>query len=183
MLLDVTLPIELHNRNTGRGSAHWKSTNERKDIEATLRLLGHVRTPFAFPVGLTIVRLLAGRQRFIDTDSVGRGNAKELIDSLVACGWFVDDKPEHIRAVHYMQDERGKKLRRHGETRIIVWRMDGTAGALSPECVRATAAAGVTDHGGLIDERIVARACQADHRRGDRAGRKRGREGSASSVA
>ena len=132
MLLDVTLPIELHNRNTGRGSAHWKSTNERKDIEATLRLLGHVRTPFAFPVGLTIVRLLAGRQRFIDTDSVGRGNAKELIDSLVACGWFVDDKPEHIRAVHYMQDERGKKLRKHGEARIIVWRMDGTEGSLSP---------------------------------------------------
>jgi hypothetical protein len=132
MILDVTLPIELHNRNTGRGGAHWQTTNERKDIEATLRMLGHARTPFEFPVGLTIVRLLAKRQRFLDTDSVGRGNAKELIDSLVVCGWFADDKPEHIRTVHYMQDERGKKLRTHGETRIIVWRMDGLEGSLSP---------------------------------------------------
>lgn len=132
MLLDVTLPIELHNRNTGRGGAHWQTTKERKDIEESLRLLGHVRTPFEFPVGLTIVRLLAGRQRFLDTDSLGRGNAKELVDSLVSCGWFVDDKPEHIRAVNYMQDERGRKLRKHGETRIVVWRMDGIEGSLSP---------------------------------------------------
>jgi hypothetical protein len=35
---------------------------------------------------------------------VGRGNVKELIDSLVELGWFVDDGPKWITHCDYRQD-------------------------------------------------------------------------------
>lgn len=104
-VLDVMLPIELTNGNDGRGKAFWPSDKRRKQIENSLRLLGHVREPFSEQVSLVrVTRVLGKRQRLWDPDSVGRGNAKELFDSLVACGWFRDDSAKWIGNVDYRQD-------------------------------------------------------------------------------
>ena len=103
-LSTITLPIELTNGNQGRGF-HWaKAAKRRKDYENIMRLLGYeCREPLDFPVDLHITRLMTKRQRPWDADSIGRGSVKELIDSCVACHWFVDDGPKWIRSVRYSQ--------------------------------------------------------------------------------
>ena len=103
-LLRQFLPIELTNGNDGRGTKWFSSARLRKSLEIDLRNLGHVREPFAFPVSIELVRVLGPRQSFWDVDSGYRGNAKELIDALVACSWFVDDGPAQIREVRFFQD-------------------------------------------------------------------------------
>lgn len=104
--LGIMLPIELTNGNDGRGSTFWSSNKRRQDMESELRLLGHVRQPFDEKVALVrVTRILGKRQRLWDPDSIGRGSAKELIDSLVACGWFVDDSAKWIENVDYRQDD------------------------------------------------------------------------------
>jgi hypothetical protein len=103
-LLAVELPIELTNGNDGRGSRWYRSDAVRKRLERLVRDLRLVRSPFRHEVRLEITRVLGARQRLWDADSVGRGNAKELVDSLVACGWFADDGPKWITACDYRQD-------------------------------------------------------------------------------
>lgn len=99
------LPVELKNRNAGRGH-HWSNSHkERQNFETVLRVKGFARTPYLYPVRLTITRILGEGQAKWDADSVGRGNAKELIDALVALGWFTDDGPRYITIVDYRQDE------------------------------------------------------------------------------
>ena len=104
-LISPTLPVELTNGNDGRGSKWFSSAKVRKQIEQTLRLHGFEREPFDRPVHVDITRILGKGQRLWDADSVLRGNAKELIDALVAVGWFVDDGPKYIYSVHGYQDE------------------------------------------------------------------------------
>ena len=108
VLHSVILPVELTNGNDGRGSKWFSSAKARKAIEATLH--GHRRTPFTGPVHLTLTRILGAGQRLWDHDSIGRGNAKELVDSLVALGWFFDDKPKWIFGVDYRQDDKRRSL-------------------------------------------------------------------------
>ena len=108
LLLSVVLPIKLTNSNTGRGGSFWKSAKDRKDFEAILRASGHVYTPLDFPVYLRITRIFAGREREWDYSSGLRGNAKELEDSGVACGFWHDDGPKWIRGVVFAQ-ARGEK--------------------------------------------------------------------------
>lgn len=98
------LPIELTNGNDGRGSKWFSSAKVRKQIEAALRATDHTRKqPHKPGVTLTITRILGPGQRLWDSDSIGRGNAKELVDALVACGWFVDDGPKWIVETRYRQ--------------------------------------------------------------------------------
>ena len=112
LLHRVELPIELTNGNDGRGNRWFKPAGIRKKIEAVLRLTGQVRgKPFQRGVLLRITRVLGVRQQLWDSDSIGRGNSKELVDSLVAVGWFEDDGPKHIRETQFAQyvpDKRGK---------------------------------------------------------------------------
>jgi len=103
--LTVELPIELTNGNDGRGGRWYKSANVRKKLEVIIRELGHVREPFAAKVRIVITRVLGKGQRLWDPDSIGRGNAKELVDALVACGWFHDDSPKYVSTCDYRQDE------------------------------------------------------------------------------
>lgn len=99
------IPFEMTNLNNGRGH-HWGgSAKMRKKYESDLRKLRMVRIPFAYPVKVTMIRILGKGQKLWDNDSIGRGNAKEIIDSLVACGWFSDDSPKFITEVDYRQDE------------------------------------------------------------------------------
>lgn len=103
ILHSITLPLELTNGNDGRGGRWFKSSKVRDDIEWMLRSFGHVRKPFDHQVRLRITRVIGKGQRLWDSDSIGRGNAKELIDALVAVGWFVDDGPKYITETLFRQ--------------------------------------------------------------------------------
>lgn len=112
-LLSVTLPIELTNGNTGRGG-HWAASKKRREqYETVIALMGHKRQPFDSPVRVHVTRLRAARQRSWDSDSWQRGNLKEIVDSLVACGWFHDDKRDWIVGTTFSelsQKEHGQAL-------------------------------------------------------------------------
>lgn len=99
----LRLPIELLNGNTGRGNRWFRSSVVRQQIERTLRLLGLARKPYTVPVSLTITRIVGKGQRLWDADSIGRGNAKELVDAMVAVGFFVDDSAKYVGTVDYRQ--------------------------------------------------------------------------------
>ena len=104
MLATLTLPIRLTNDNGGR-TQHWtKAAGRKKSYAAMVRVLGGRRKPFDSPVALTVTRILGPSERLWDADSIGRGSAKELIDSLVACGWLVDDGPKWVTEVTYRQE-------------------------------------------------------------------------------
>lgn len=114
--LTISLPIELTNGNDGRGGRWFSSAKVRKKIEAELRELDLVRSPFAIPVTVHIKRILGAGQRLWDADSILRGNSKELIDALVAVGWFVDDGPKYITEVTGSQDA---TQRRNGPSIVV----------------------------------------------------------------
>lgn len=99
LIHSATLPIELTNSNDGRGFSFHRTDKRRNTIEGTLRVLGYQRAPFEFPVNLRITRILGKRQKLWDADSILRGSAKELVDSLVAVHWFHDDGQEWIKNV------------------------------------------------------------------------------------
>lgn len=98
------LPIDLRNGNGGRGTAFWASHKRRQELEIIIRSLGHVRTPSPHQQHVTITRILGKGQRLFDPDSIGRGDAKELVDALTMCGWWKDDSAKWITAVDYRQD-------------------------------------------------------------------------------
>ena len=97
LLIAINLPINLENDNNGQGHGWSRTSKRRNQIESEIRAAGHVRAPFEFKVRLVVMRVLGKRQKLWDDDSVLRGSAKQLIDSLVACGWFVDDKPKWLK--------------------------------------------------------------------------------------
>jgi len=105
----MILPIELTNGNDGRGNDWFVSNSRRKKYEKIIRQLGYVREPFDFAVIVTVVRILGPRQKLWDSSSVGRGNWKEIEDSLVACGWFHDDSIKYIVNTFFYQDENRRK--------------------------------------------------------------------------
>lgn len=99
LLISIELPIKIKNGNDGRGYSFWKAKKFRDDYEAELRVLGHLYDPLDFPVYLRVVRLYSGNESEWDYSSILKGTWKELEDSLVACGWFVDDGPQWILGV------------------------------------------------------------------------------------
>ena len=119
-LVRETLRVELTNGNDGRGHKFFRSAKVREQIETYLRAEGLVREPFAFPVRLKITRVLGKGQRLWDADSILRGNSKELVDALVAVGWFADDGPKHIVEAIGMQHD---GMREQGPCVIVeVWK-------------------------------------------------------------
>lgn len=116
----AVLPIELTNGNDGRGSKWFSSAKVRKSLEQ--QLVEHKRRPFTSRTTVTLIRILGKGQRLWDADSIGRGNAKELFDSLVSLGWWQDDRPSCIAHVDYRQDDTRRDegpaveiiVRRHG---------------------------------------------------------------------
>ena len=114
LLFTITIPHKLKNNNNGQ-TRHWSSSAaERKkwmkaldgaEVEtvngdvfgfhefATHVLLGE---PVAQKVGIEVHRVLGPRERHWDADSVLRGSAKQLIDSLVECSYLTDDSMKYI---------------------------------------------------------------------------------------
>ena len=115
-ILSQTIDLELTNGNDGRGGRWFSSAKVRKKIEETLRASGLVREPFEFPVRIHLTRVLGRGQRLWDHDSKLRGNSKELIDALVAVGWFRDDGPKYVTDVTASQD---KTQRQNGPITIV----------------------------------------------------------------
>ena len=104
MLHLARLPIVLTNGNDGRNKRWFSSAKIRTQIEYMLRLNGHfLPEPFNEPIVLRITRVLARAQKLWDSDSIGRGSAKELVDSLVACNWFRDDSAAYITETRFAQ--------------------------------------------------------------------------------
>ena len=81
--------------------------------------LGLRRKPFAGPVEVHVTRILGPRQALWDTSSIGRGNWKEIEDSMVACGWFVDDSPKWITETRFFQDKTRRTQGPAIEVRIL----------------------------------------------------------------
>lgn len=116
MTLVLQLPIELTNGNEGR-SKHWGSAAKRRsEYEGIIRLLRPNPRPVETPVRLTITRVLGRKQRLYDADSLARGNAKEIIDAIVAAGFLPDDGPRHVVACEYRQDA---SRRREGPSTVV----------------------------------------------------------------
>jgi hypothetical protein len=107
----IILPIELTNHNDGRGH-HWQRTaSERKRIFKKLLTLGFKRQePYAFPTHNLVTRILGPRQRLWDSSSLGRGNWKEIEDSLVELGWWKDDGPDWITNTDFRQTKEERDL-------------------------------------------------------------------------
>ena len=104
LILRETIKLNLTNGNDGQGRAWYRTASTRKAIEQQLKVQDLKRDPFDFPVKITLTRILGPNQRLWDADSVLRGNAKQLIDSLVAVGWFHDDSMKYIVQVVGDQD-------------------------------------------------------------------------------
>lgn len=118
----IVLPIKLTNANDGRGGSFWESAKRRKDYESIIAACGVRHTPFYSVVTIRITRILGPRERLWDADSVLRGSAKELIDAMVACGWFVDDGPKWIKTCDGRQD---KSQRENGPSVLLEVFADG----------------------------------------------------------
>ena len=103
MIHSQILPVELTNRNDGQGH-HWSRT-QRDKIALRIALAPFKREPFPFRVDVTLTRILGKGQRLFDPDSIGRGNAKQIIDTLTDLGWWLDDNARHIRHFDYRQDD------------------------------------------------------------------------------
>lgn len=109
-LVSAVVFIRLTNGNAGR-SKHWSGASKaRKAIEKELRYDGLERKPFGFPVILKITRILGKGEKPWDSDSWQRGNLKELVDALVAVGWFVDDGPKWITKTEFEQDSNQRSI-------------------------------------------------------------------------
>ena len=109
LLFTVKIYHKLKNNNNGQ-TKHWSSSHsERKkwmkaldtaEVETETGMVfgfhefaAHVLSgqPLAQKVGIEVHRVLGPRERHWDADSVLRGSAKQLIDSLVESNYLTDD--------------------------------------------------------------------------------------------
>ena len=110
LLHSAVLPIELTNGNEGRSKKWFNSANQRNQYFLTLQLLGFGRKPFAERVDVLVTRIYGAGQKPWDASSIGRGNWKEIEDSLVQLGWWHDDSSKWIRHCDFRQRaDRGEK--------------------------------------------------------------------------
>lgn len=99
----AVLPVEIKNKNNGQGH-HWgKSASDKKRFQRELKAF--TREPLTFRVDVVVTRIIGKGQRLYDPDSIGRGNAKQIIDTLTELGWWVDDSAKYLRHVDYRQDD------------------------------------------------------------------------------
>lgn len=105
MKRSVVLPIELTNNNQHQ-SRHWSAAAKRREKYQQTMLAMGLLLPEApdYPQKVTITRILGRKQSFYDADSLGRGNSKEIIDTLTAMRWWKDDGPKWITQVDFRQD-------------------------------------------------------------------------------
>ena len=122
LLFTMTVNKKMSNSNNGQ-SRHWSSSH--KDKKEFLRAVegswseadGHMALTlddlFSQVIGqsgltelvdIKIERVLGKGERLWDADSVMRGSAKQLLDSIVDCGILVDDNSKAVRMALGAQD-------------------------------------------------------------------------------
>ena len=123
LLFTITLDKELKNGNEGR-SKHWSSAHREKkqwivalqaaDVETDTGMVIDSQTfldevlggkSVQQRVGLTFTRVLGKGQRLVDSDSILRSNAKELLDSVVDFGILEDDNNKYVAWSLGLQDD------------------------------------------------------------------------------
>jgi hypothetical protein len=116
----IKVNAKLKNANNGQ-TKHWSGSHkERRLFQDTLASAEVVTKNGVEPLssflttrhwdagdkaGLVVYRVLGKRERLWDSDSVLRGNYKQLQDSLVEVGLFEDDNPDYIEWVLGLQDK------------------------------------------------------------------------------
>lgn len=115
----IVVDRELKNGNNGQ-SKHWSGSHKERQgwTQAINNAYAISTNGTEFPLdtflacsapddlqGLVITRFLAKGQRKWDADSVLRGNAKQLVDSLIEAGVARDDSPKYIDFVYGLQDD------------------------------------------------------------------------------
>ena len=103
LLHSANLPIELTNGNEGRSKKWFKSAAQREQYYLILKCIGFARKPFPEQVDVRVTRIYGEGDRPWDPSSIGRGNYKEIEDSLVALGWWHDDSAKWIRQCDFRQ--------------------------------------------------------------------------------
>lgn len=96
------LPVKMTNSNDGQGRGWYSSSNERKRIRDRL-IEFRKKTPYG-RCDVVLTRILGKKERLWDSGNILRGNAKQLIDTLVELGWWEDDGPRYIRHLDGRQD-------------------------------------------------------------------------------
>ena len=127
-LFTLNLKTRLTNNNNGQSRQWYKSAKERKDMDGVVAK-SMVTTfdedgkmfyaPFSDTLAgtqltdlvvIVITRVLAPRQKLMDTCSLGRGNSKALIDAIVGTGLLKDDSPRYLALTIFQQDETRREL-------------------------------------------------------------------------
>lgn len=105
------LSIELKNSNDGRGHSFYRTNATRNNIARDLSILiSRPDDTYEGPLNLVLTRILGKRQQLWDPDSVLRGTAKELIDSIVEMGFLLDDGPRQLGIVLGLQDASQREI-------------------------------------------------------------------------
>ena len=131
----IVIDRELKNGNNGQ-TKHWSSSHREREKWAESLCTAYVNTlnGTEFPLdvflacpapdekqGLVITRWVAKGQRKWDADSVLRGTAKQLIDSLIEAGVARDDSPKYIEFVLGLQDDSQRKKLSSGYVTVDVY--------------------------------------------------------------
>ena len=130
----IVIDKELKNGNNGQ-SKHWSSSHKERTQWTRSLHSAHVETlngtEFDFhayhecvspdsKIGIVITRVLGKGQRKWDADSVLRGNAKQLIDSLVEAGVARDDSPKYVEFALGLQDDSKRSSLESGYVRVEI---------------------------------------------------------------
>ena len=97
------LPVKMTNSNDGQGRGWYSSSNERNRLRGILPEF-RKKTPYK-RCDVVLTRILGKKERLWDSGNILRGNAKQLIDTLVELGWWKDDGPRFIRHLDGRQDD------------------------------------------------------------------------------
>lgn len=132
----IVVDKELKNSNNGQ-SKHWSASHKERKAWVNALANAHVvsknGTEFHLDdylacgapdgkQGLVITRWLGKGQRLWDADSVLRGNAKQLVDSLIEAGVARDDSPKYIQFCHGLQCDSQRSELKSGYVTIDVYR-------------------------------------------------------------
>lgn len=118
-MFTMVIDAKLSNSNSGQGRSWHMSAKDRKEFAKLVpksMVVVDDHDPVAFedslkgitlsdPVALIVTRVLGPRERLWDSDSVLRGNAKQVIDAVVATGLIADDGPKHVALTVGVQDD------------------------------------------------------------------------------
>lgn len=126
-LFTMVIKEKLSNNNAGQGRGWHKSAKDRKTMDQKVGQSMIVTydgdemqyAPFAESLGgtqlsdlvvLIVTRVLGKGERKWDSDSILRGNSKQLLDAIVGTKLLKDDNPKYVSLVIGMQDDTRREI-------------------------------------------------------------------------